>query len=237
MYLYSLLAASEQTTSIVKWCSVGGVVLALALLVLIAFFKGNKHFQAKQIAFAGTCVGTSFALSMIKFSPIEYGGSITLASFVPILIYAYVYGVADGLLVGFVHGALNFIEHPYILTPATLIFDYMLAFMSVGAMGFFGKLSRKRKECLPLVLGAICVFALRFLSHLVSGMIFFSAGEVWVTFPNWAMGNPFIYSLIYQCVYIPADALIAIITLIGLCKSGTVDTILSIMKVKKTRNQ
>lgn len=230
MYLYSLLAVSEQATNVVKWCSIGGVVLAFALLALIAFFKGNKQFDAKQLAFAGVCVATSFTLALIKFSPIEYGGSITLASFVPIMLYAYVYGVTDGLLVGFVHGALNFIEDPYILTPATLIFDYILAFMSVAVMGFFGKMNRKKKGCLPLVLGAISVFSLRFISHLISGMIFFSEGAVWVTLPNWAMTNAFLYSFFYQCVYIPADALIAILALIGLCKSGAVDSILSIMK-------
>ena len=175
----------------------------------------------------------SFTLALIKFSPVQYGGSITLASFVPILLYAYVYGATEGLMIGLVHGLLNFIENPYILTPATLIFDYLLAFMSVGAMGVFRKMKRKEKDCLPLVLGGICVFSLRFISHLISGMIFFTQGAVWVTLPAWAMGNAFLYSFIYQCIYIPLDAVIAISVLIALCKSGILDRLVSIMRNKK----
>ena len=234
MYLYSLLEVSEQTTETVKWLSVLGVFLVLGAIALIGFFKGGKKFEAKQIAFAGLCVATSFTLAVLKFSPVQYGGSITLASFVPIMIYAYVYGVTDGLLVGLIHGLLNFIEDPYILTPATLVFDYLLAFMSVGAMGFFGKMQRKEKDCLPLVLGAICVFVLRFASHLVSGMIFFTQDAVWVDFPAWATSNAFVYSFIYQCVYVPADAVIAIAVLIGICKSGVLDQLIRIMKGKKS---
>ena len=150
MFLYSLLEVSEQTTNVVKWISVGAVAILLGVIVLIACLR-KKGFDAKRLAFAGICVSMSFTLAIIKFSPVQYGGSITLASFVPILIYAYVYGLADGLLVGLIHGLLNFIEDPYILTPATFIFDYLLAFVGVGLMGLFGKMKRKEKACLPLV--------------------------------------------------------------------------------------
>ncbi len=230
MFLYSLLEVSEQTTNLVKWLSVLGVFLVLGALVLISALRGGKRLDAKQIAFAGVCVATSFTLAVIKFSPVQYGGSITLASFVPIMLYAYAYGVADGLLVGLVHGLLNFIEDPYILTPATFIFDYLLAFMSVGVMGFFGKMRRKERGVLPLVLGTACVFTLRFASHLVSGMIFFTQDSVWVTLPAWAMKNAFVYSFIYQCIYVPADGLIAALALVGLCKSGAFDRLMRIVK-------
>ena len=175
---HSLLAVSEQTTDLVKWISIVGVVVLLLAIALIGFLKNGKRLDTKRIAFAGICVSMSFTLAVIKISPVQYGGSITLASFVPILLYAYVYGLADGLLVGLIHGLLNFIEDPYILTPATFLFDYLLAFMSVGVMGLFRNMQRKEKGCLPLVLGAICVFSLRFTSHLLSGMIFFMQDSV-----------------------------------------------------------
>lgn len=230
MFLFSLLAVSEQTTSIVKWVSVFGVVLLLAVIGLIGFLSNGKKFDAKRLAFAGLCVATSFTLCILKVSPIQYGGSITFASFVPLLIYSYTYGVKDGLLVGLIHGLLNFIEDPYILTPATFVFDYLLAFASVGAMGLFGKMRRQEKGCAPLVLGAITVFSLRFFAHLFSGMIFFAENSIWVDFPAWAMQNAFTYSFIYQCIYIPADALIATLTLVTLCKTGVFDRLIKIMK-------
>ena len=230
MFLYSsLLAVSERTTQIVRWVSIGGVLLLLAILGIIGHIKGEKRSSAKELAFAGVCVATSFTLALIKVSPIQYGGSITLASFVPIMIYAYAFGATKGFIVGLIHGLLNFIEDPYILTPATLVFDYMLAFMSVGVMGFFGKWRKNGKDVLPVLLGAICVFSLRFLFHLSSGMIFFSMDSVWVTFPEWATANAFVYSLIYQCIYIPADAALATAAMLILAKSGTLDRLIKMM--------
>ena len=231
MFLYSLLEVSEQTTEIVKWISVAAAIVLLGIIGIVSLARKNRR-DTKRIAFAGVCVAMSFTLAVIKFSPIQYGGSITLASFVPIMLYAYVYGVADGLIVGLVHGLLNFIEDPYILTPATFLLDYLLAFASVGVMGFFGKMRRSEKSVLPLVLGAISVFAVRFISHLCSGAIFFLQGAVWVDFPAWATANAFVYSFIYQCVYIPADCLIATLTLIALAKTGIVDRLTKMMKGK-----
>lgn len=229
MFLYSLLEVSEQTTKLVAKLSVFGVVLLLVVIFALSC-TSKKRFTAKKVALAGVCAAASFVLALLKFKPVKYGGSITLASFVPILIYAYAFGAREGFLLGLIHGLLNFIESPYILTPATFIFDYLLAFASVGVMGFFGKMPRKEKGCLPVLLGAIAVFSLRFASHLVSGMIFFLNDAVWVSFPNWATGNAFIYSLVYQCVYIPLDAVIAITVLLFLCKSGVLDKMLKIMK-------
>ena len=232
MFLYSLLEVSEQTTNLVKWISVGAVVLLLGVIVLIASLH-RKRFHAKRIAFAGICVSMSFTLAVIKFSPVQYGGSITIASFVPILLYAYVFGAGEGFLIGLIHGLLNFIEDPYILTPATFVLDYLLAFASVGLIGFFGKLRRKERDCLPIVFGCICVFSARFIAHLFSGAIFFMQDAVWVDFPAWATGNAFVYSFLYQCVYVPADALIATLALVALCKSGVLDQLAAIMRPDK----
>ena len=232
MFLYSLLEASEKTTNVVKWISVGAIVALFAVIFLIRLI-GEKRYDAKRLAFAGISVALSFTLALIKFKPVQYGGSVTLASFVPILIYAYVYGAPNGFMVGLILGLLNFIESPYIATAATFILDYLLAFASIGIMGFFGKFPRKEKGALPWILGCVCVFFARFLAHLFSGMIFFLQDEVWVKFPDWATSNAFIYSLIYQCVYIPADAFISAMVLLVLAKTGVLDNLTKLMRGKK----
>ena len=233
MFLNSLLEISEETTNVVKWISIVAVLAVFALLALVSLLR-KQRIDSKRLAFAGICVSLSFTLAVIKFKPVASGGSVTLASFVPVMLYAYVYGVADGLLIGLVHGLLNFVESPYILTPITFILDYLLAFLSIGVMGLFGKMKRKEKGCLPLVLGSVTVFSLRFLSHFFSGIIFFLQDAVWVSFPAWATANAAIYSFIYQCVYIPADCFIATLTLVTLCKTGVLDTLIKLMKPKKT---
>ncbi len=233
MYLYSLLEVSERATNVVKWISVGAAVLLLALIVCIGLLRKNGKFDTKRIAFAGVCIAMSFVLSFVKISPVQSGGSITIASFVPVLLYAYAYGPLQGFTVGLIHGLLNFIESPWILTPATFVLDYLLAFASIGIMGFFGKLPRKKKAVTPLLLGCICVFSARFLFHLASGMIYFMENSVWVDFPDWAMANAFVYSFIYQCIYIPADALIATFVIVVLVKTGVFDTLLRFMNKAK----
>ena len=233
MFLFSsLLSVSERTTELVKWISIGGVIVLLMLIALIGRF-GKTRSSAKEVAFAGICVAMSFTLAVLK-APIfaQTGGSVTLASFVPIMIYAYAFGPTKGFVVGLIHGLLNFIEDPYILTPATFVFDYLLAFMSVGVMGFFGKMRRAERGVSPIVLGAVCVFSIRFLSHLLSGMIFFDAFGASSGFPAWASSNAFVYSFIYQCTYIPADALIATMVLVFLAKKGVLDKLTKLMKDK-----
>jgi len=232
MFLFSLLEVSEKATNVVKWISVAAVVLLLGVIALLGL-TNKKSFDGRRLAFAGICVAMSFVLAMIKVKPVQYGGSITLASFVPVLIYAYAYGPIDGLIVGLVHGLLNFIESPYILTPATFVLDYLLPFASVALMGFFGKSQKKEKSVLPVLLGCICVFGARFFFHLLSGTIFFLQDAVWVSFPDWATQNAFIYSFIYQCVYVPADALIATMVLLFFKKSGVLDRLVDLMKHKK----
>ena len=234
MFLYSLLEASEKTTNVVKWISVGAIVALFAVIFLIRWI-GEKRYDAKRLAFAGICVALSFTLALIKFKPVQYGGSVTLASFVPILIYAYVYGAADGFLVGLIHGLLNFVESPYILTPATFLLDYPLAFAGVGLMGFFGKMQKDNKSLKSILLGCVCVFAWRFCCHFLSGAIFFMQDAVWVSFPDWAMQNAFLYSFIYQCVYIPLDAIIATATLVTLSKTGVLNKLQTMMRKNKNR--
>jgi thiamine transporter len=234
MFLYpNLLAVSEQTTETVKWISVGGVIVLLAVIALIGYFSKEQKATAKELAFAGICVALSFTLSVLKVKIFSSGGSVTFGSFVPIMIYAFVFGPIKGFIVGIIHGLLNFIESPYILSAATFLFDYLLAFVGVGIMGFFGKMSREKRAALPLVLGAICVIAVRLISHLCSGVIFFHEFGPDLAFPSWAVGNPWIYSFIYQCTYVPVDGAIAVAILILLCKTGVLDQLIKTMRPTK----
>ncbi len=240
MYLSSLLV-SQKATNAVKWISVGAVILLIAVILCIGLFRkggllrkdADKKYESRRLAFAGVCIALSFALAFVKISPVQNGGSITIASFVPVLLFAYVYGPIEGFSVGLIHGLLNFVESPWIQTPATFVLDYLLAFASIGIMGFFGKMRRKEKGATPLVLGCVCVYLARFFFHFLSGTIYFMQDAVWVDFPGWAMGNAAIYSFIYQCVYVPADALIATLVLVLLAKTGVLDQLVRTMRGKK----
>ena len=234
MFLYpNLLAVSEQTTQTVKWVSVAGIIVLLAVIACIGYFSKEQKASAKELAFAGICIALSFTLSVLKVKIFASGGSITFGAFVPIMLYAFVFGPTKGFLVGLIHGLLNFIESPYILSAATFVFDYLLAFLGVGIMGFFGKMPREKRAALPLVLGAVCVIAVRFTAHLCSGAIFFEAFGPDLAFPSWAVSNAWSYSFLYQCTYVPIDGAIAIVILVILCKTGVLDHLIKIMRSAK----
>lgn len=224
----SLLAASEEATKTVTVISIVAVVVLFAVIALICI-KGKKRYDAKRIAFAGLTVGLSFALSYLKVSPVTNGGSVTLASMVPLLIYAYFYGVIDGLLVGSIFGLLNFISGPWILTPMTFFLDYPLAYASIGLMGLAKKLGKNPSA--QVVFGVLLVYAARFLFHFLSGVIYFLENSIWVEdFPGWALANPFVYSFIYQCLYLPLDAVISLAVLLVLTKTRTLERLQTFMK-------
>lgn len=227
MLSFSLLEVSEKTTDIVTWVSIGAI--ALLVIILAATCIRGRKFSTNEIAYAGICLAASFALSFIKFSPVKFGGSITLASFVPLLIYAYKFGPVKGTLAGIILGLFNFISGPYILTPLTFILDYILAFASIGLMGFapkFGKLSLTAK----VSLGTVLVYVARFIFHLVSGFIYFMQDSIWVNLPA---PNMFVYSFIYQCVYLPADCVICVVVLIAFAKTNTLEKLLNFMQKKQ----
>ncbi len=157
-------------------------VLLVAAAVATAFVverKDKSGFDSRSLAFAGVSVAMSFALSYVKMWEMPQGGSITLASMLPIMIFAYVYGAKKGLLVGFVYGLLQAVQDPYIVHPAQFLLDYPIAFGLVGMTGILRNV--KFCEKLPQVkfaVSSVIGAVLRFISHVLSGVFAFGAYAV-----------------------------------------------------------
>ena len=230
MFLFpqtALLAVSEQATTTVAWISFATVLVLFAVIALLCI-QNNRRYNAKKVAFAGISLSVSFALSFVKFSPVASGGSITVASMLPLLLYSYCYGFKDGLLVGVAFGLLNFLSGPWILTPATFFLDYPLAYASIALMALPKKWSNR--PSMQVLLGVLLVYAVRFTFHFFSGALYFLENAIWVEFPAWAVSGPFVYSFIYQCLYLPADALICLLLLLALSKTKTIERLQGFMK-------
>lgn len=181
---------------------------AIVVLFLLVFFIGRGEkvaFDGHAVAYAGVCVAASFALSYLRVLKMPQGGSITVGSLLPLMIYAYAFGVKKGTLAGLVYGVLQAFQDTYILHPAQFLLDYPLAFAYVGLAGSFAKI--KALDNLPqiqIALGGIAAGAARFVMHFLAGM--FAFGE-------WApAGQPvWLYSLTYQAGYVLPDIAIAIV--------------------------
>ena len=82
-------------------------------------------------------------LSLVSIYKAPYGGSVTPASMLPIIIIAYRYGPKWGLLTGFAHALLQQLFDISYLSWATsfwavmaiVLLDYLVAFSALGFAG------------------------------------------------------------------------------------------------------
>lgn len=182
-----------------------GAIGLIALIAALAFFgdgTAKQGFNTKSLAYAGVCVAMSFALSYLRIVKLPQGGSVTIASLLPLLIYSYLFGAKKGVITGFIYGLLQAVQDPWIIHPAQFLLDYPVAFASIGLTGIFGssKTLDKRPR-LQFALGAIFGGAMRFICHVLSGVFAFAA---------YANGqNPLVYSLAYNS-FVFADIALAI---------------------------
>ena len=202
--MFNLLAL--DTTDIVVSVS----VIAIVILFLVAFTIASKKvvFDTKKLTVISLAIALTTTLSFLKFQ-LSFGGSITVFSLVPVIIVSYYYGIFYGLFTGFITGLLQFITSPWILTPLTFLLDYVFAFSAICLVGIF-KNTFKNKT-LSLTLGTTTFYLVRFIMHLLSGIIYFNSGSVVEGLPT---QNAFIYSLIYNAIYILPDMIIALAFLI-----------------------
>lgn len=145
-------------------------------------------------------------LSVIKLVDLPYGGSITIAHMLPVILIAYRYGSRWGFCSGFVYGLLQLLLGMKNLSYATsfwaavaiIVFDYLAAYSVVGIIGVFHK---KRSQPFSITFGALFIFFLRYVCHVISGC------TVWagLSIPT---AEAFIYSVVYNATYMIPEAIV-----------------------------
>lgn len=178
-------------------------LIAMAVVILLIFIvmmainkKERKKLSAKQLAFSAVAIALTVITSVYTVYRFPFGGSITLFRMLFICLIGYLYGAKIGILTGVAYGFLDLILDPYIVHPAQLLLDYPVAFGFLGLSGIFSKAKY------GIIKGYIIGVFGRYLCHIVTGVIFFSAyaGDQ----------NPLIYSIIYNGSYILPEAVITI---------------------------
>ncbi|MCL2694692.1 MAG: energy-coupled thiamine transporter ThiT [Clostridiales bacterium] len=193
--LWSKLAKMTLT----DWLWVGGAALvAVALVVLLVWLKKQEQPERKKdlrtLLYGAMCMALAFVLSYIKLFSMPMGGSITLASMLPIFLYANRFGLRNGLLCGLAYGLLQFIQKPEIYHPLQILLDYPLAFAALGLAGSVKNLQ------LGVLFGGVG----RFFFHFLSGAVFFA------TFAPESM-SPWWYAFLYNGSYMGAEILLCLV--------------------------
>ena len=142
------------------------------------------------------CLAIGVVLELIShfipFLSLPFGGSFTFGSMVPLVLIAYRYGTKWGLFSGFIFSILQMLTGMKTVTAFFMpssdsyegvtraificLLDYVIAFSVLGLAG----LARGAKSpSKTLCAGAIIGLGARYLTHIVSGTIFFGAWAQW----------------------------------------------------------
>ncbi len=196
---------NEDVNTLGLYLSATVLIAAVIVAALVLGRKERRGFDSKTIAYAGICIAISFSLSYLRLVRMPQGGSITPASVLPLMIFAYAFGVRKGVFVGFIYGLLQaFQSTDSILHPAQFLLDFPVAYACIGFAGVFARNKRLKNPQLQIALGGIIAGLARFVMHFISGIFAFG-----VFAPQ---GTPVvIYSLGYQAGYVLPDLAIAIV--------------------------
>ena len=177
--------------------------------------KIMKNTKTTVLVEAAIMVALATVLSYIRIIKLPWGGSITLLSMLPIVVYSIRRGPALGLAASFVFSLVQFGQgvidglFGWGLTPVSLtaciFLDYIGAYTVIGIAGIF-----KNKGMAGWLGGTALAVFCRFLFHFFSGVLIWgSYGELWNGFST---DNTWLYSLLYNGAYMLPEM---IFTMIG----------------------
>ncbi len=165
---------------------VGLIVSAVVFMALIAiiYFIGDKRSisDTRAIVYGAIAIAMSFALSYIRLFKLPQGGSLTLASLLPLMIYCCMFGTRRGTIACLIYGVLQAIQDPWIIHPMQFLLDYPLAFGMVGISGIFieKKVFKIKSRVdvnnvLGFACGAVIAITGRYICHVLSGIFAFAS--------------------------------------------------------------
>ncbi|MBQ8781818.1 MAG: energy-coupled thiamine transporter ThiT [Oscillospiraceae bacterium] len=165
----------------------------------------NKTSKTKILVEAAIMVALATVLSYVRIIKLPWGGSVTLLSMLPIIVFSVKRGVKYGMAASFLFSLIQLGQGIAVdgifswgLTPLTLIacimLDYVGAYSVIGLGGIF-----REKGTSGILTGTILAVFLRFAVHFTSGVVIWhSFGQLWDGFST---DNTWLYSLLYNGAY------------------------------------
>lgn len=162
----------------------------------------------RMLAEGGICLALALALSYLKIPVAALGGSIDFVM-VPLIVFAWRWGLGWGVGLGFAFGTLKFfLAGGVAVNWESMLLDYSVAYAFVGLAGVF----KGKTWGLPAgaVLGCVGRFAIHFLSGVT---IYAEYAEGTADFFGAAVSTPgaVLYSLVYNAAYMLPNTVIAIV--------------------------
>lgn len=151
-------------------------------------------------------------------APWLQGGSITLASMVPIVIAGILFDTKWGLCVSLVYALIQMLfgfypppTQTFFYFVLVVLLDYLVAFGVLGLSGFFYQLFGKTKWAVPLC--AFLVTVLRYICHIISGLL------IWGVYAPEGQ-TVLAYSVIYNGSYMIPEIILTTVVTTLICKTN-----------------
>jgi thiamine transporter len=156
-------------------------------------------------------IALATVLSIVKLFEMPHGGSITLASMLPMVIIAYRHGPKVGMGAALVSSVIQMLlgmsNFSYFTTWYSIVvlalLDYIVAFAIFGLTGIFRGVIKKQN--LAMTVGAVLASAVRYLCHVISGATIWAG----LSIPTEAA---LVYSLSYNATYMIPETIILVLT-------------------------
>ena len=192
------------------------------------------HAKTLRLVETGILLAIATVLSVIQPYQLPFGGGITVASMLPIVLISYRHGVKWGLFSGFIYSLLQmatgfgtvksfFVPEDYAIWAGIgiVLLDYIIAYTVLGFGGIF---RNKLKSTPALCLGTVIALLFRYIVHIISGAIFFGAWAEWFFTQDgfYAIGAKIvdnfsgaslavIYSVFYNGLYMIPEIIVTVI--------------------------
>ena len=149
-------------------------------------------------------IALAFALSWVILLKMPMGGSVTLASMLPIMLIGIKHGTKTGLAAAFLYSLTQLVQaiiqgdvFPYcqtlFLVVICALFDYIVPFTVLGFSGIFASKGR-----MGAYAGMVAVTVVRFLCHFATGV------AIWGQWAPEGMGKV-VYSIFYNGSFLSLD--------------------------------
>ncbi len=194
-----------------------------------------KNKSLKILIECAIMVAMATVLSIFKIIEMPLGGSITLASMLPIAVFSYRHGIKWGFACAFLCSCIQLIlglnnlayGKTIYAVIAIIVFDYIIAFSCIGLAGIFKKKDCSLKQCsLNFGMGLTLSVVLRFLCHLISGaVVWYELTKEWYPDPGYIhdvvnSNGAWMYSFLYNITYMGPELIITLI--IGILCIGVI---------------
>ena len=196
---------------------IGAAISAVFVaIIFMSIFKKDKdgrrqRITTQQLTESALMIAIGTVCSMVKID-LPFGGGVTVASMLPLVLISHRYGWRWGVTTAFVYSLIQLalgLDNVGYATSTFMAFgviflDYIVAYTVIGLSGVFGKTRKAVATGIPVT------FFLRFLCHYVTGVWIW---KEWMPekFMGMTMKSPWIYSGLYNGWYMLVELAVTLI--------------------------